>query len=704
VYYVSLAAGADPIVAYDGRVLEGGFDTAYPVVKLMLGNRSEESVSYPYKYFQAMQVVSLKITAGATGIRTLILENDLGRLDPAKPFYPFGPQPKVGSSFLVGSHEVFQKPLSMLQVDLVWADLPSDVWATHYSGYGDGISNSIFTGDLSLLKDGGWELLAPGPLFDAYDKDELEIAPKPERSVPIPFANALKRHPDMESFDRFHPGLQQGFLQVTLKHHFFHRLYTKLLAAAAGDVIPNQPYTPLIASLTLGYTAILKPDDLDRRFEQLFQIGPFGHRQVLPTEDEANAAQLKLNLKLIPEFLVNGDSADDPPEVAEGSLLIGLDGLQPPQNLSLLIQVAEGSEDPLSETQPVIWSYLADDEWVKFEPAEILADATNGLLESGVIKLAMPKRMTPARTLLPAGRHWIKASVAHTTRAVPRLVAIHPQAVVASFRDQNNDPQHLARPLPAETIGKLRQRQAAIKTVCQPYASFAGRMAEPDQQLMTRVSERLRHKGRALTIYDYERLVLESFPEVYKVRCINHTRGPLNNQTECEHAPGYIRLVVVPDLRNRNAVDPLKPRLSIGQRRRIRSYLAGLASEMVTIEVENPDYEEIQVGFNVILQPGRDQGHYTGLLEQEIIGFLSPWLYDDAADLTFGGLIQRSSILNFIDERPYVDYVTDLRMDQIIDGITHSNLEQAEATSSSSALVSAGSHSITALLPEQIEA
>jgi YD repeat-containing protein len=60
-------------------------------------------------------------------------------------------------------------------------------------------------------------------------------------------------------------------------------------------------------------------------------------------------------------------------------------------------------------------------------------------------------------------------------------------------------------------------------SVVLPYDSFGGRVAEDDSTFYTRVSERLRHKDRAITLFDYERLVLEEFPEIYKVRCLNHT-------------------------------------------------------------------------------------------------------------------------------------------------------------------------------------
>jgi hypothetical protein len=198
----------------------------------------------------------------------------------------------------------------------------------------------------------------------------------------------------------------------------------------------------------------------------------------------------------------------------------------------------------------------------------------------------------------------------------------------------------------------------------------------------------LRHKRRAISIFDYERLVLEHFPEVYKVRCLCHT------SVDSEYAPGSVRVVVVPNLRNRNAVDPLRPRLSLSRLEAIREYLAGLASDFADIAVVNPDYEEVRARFHVRFRSGYDKGYYTTQLEQDIVRFLSPWLYDEAEDLTFGGRVHRSSILNFIDEREYVDFVTDFEMDHIVDDETHTDVEEAEATKSSAVIVPAKTHTI----------
>ncbi|MEM8907696.1 MAG: hypothetical protein AAGD05_07600, partial [Bacteroidota bacterium] len=219
-----------------------------------------------------------------------------------------------------------------------------------------------------------------------------------------------------------------------------------------------------------------------------------------------------------------------------------------------------------------------------------------------------------------------------------------------------------------------------------------------------RVSERLRHKRRAITIDDYERIVLQAFPDVYKVKCLNHTRiegvDPHNNNqilSASEHAPGFVKLIVVPNLRNRNAVNPLQPRVSANRLDAIKAHLSPLISNFVELEVKNPLFEEVAVEFNVKFRPGIDKGFFTLKLQQDIVQFLSPWLYDEGADLALGGKIHRSVILNFVEESSYVDYVTEFKLHHFIPNASaRMDIEEAIASTSSSVIVSkpATAHSI----------
>jgi hypothetical protein len=251
------------------------------------------------------------------------------------------------------------------------------------------------------------------------------------------------------------------------------------------------------------------------------------------------------------------------------------------------------------------------------------------------------------------------------------------------------------------------ESDAAIEKITQPYASFGGHIKEQSNEFYTRVSERLRHKRRAITIWDYEHLILEAFPTIYKVKCLNHTRyvsiGTIN-----ELEPGHVSLVIIPDLKNKNAVNPLEPKTSLITLTEISDFISTINPPCVSLHVRNPIFEEIQVDFNVKFYPGYDNGFYGKLLGEEIRKFLAPWAYD-TQDIVFGGKIHKSRIINFVEERPYVDFVTCFNMSQIVPtGLNsapdiHKNIEEAVTTTSASILTSAATHKIHVLETEACE-
>ena len=658
--------------------------------------------SYPYKYFQPLKLKALEIGVDVTGITGLVMENEIGVVNPAKPFQPFGPQPRKGSRFYIGSTEVFHKNVDTLDLQITWGGLPEgESFHAHYAEYEKQPSgNGDFTASVRVLEDGAWKAprLKGDGAATAVRLFTGEPSPDPERSISL--EDVLnRREPEMEPVDGFRTTLRRGFLRLELNRGFLHRDYPKELAQAArdGGTMPNEPYTPLIEGLALSYSSSEQFDferttrrHFDRRTEQFFHIRLFGQAEFYPLDGVKLPDGVLAQRGLVPSFegVVQVDERPARTTV-EGSLMIGLRELDPPQNISLLFQVAEGSADPALGKPDVAWSYLADNEWTDFQREEIVRDRTNGLQTSGIITFAMPEAMTAANTVLPAGLHWIRASVATNSAGTARLIAVLPQAVRAVFRDQGNDPEHVRRGLAAGAITKLRDRRAAITSVAQPFASFGGRMSEQDPEYYTRVSERLRHKERAVTIFDYERLVLERFPEVYKVQCINHT----SDRSELD--PGHVRIIVVPDLRNKNTVDPLRPRVSRNTLSEIGKYLGTHSTDFVRPEVKNPAYEQVRSNFRVKFQPGRDVGFHLKQLDGDIIRFLSPWLYEESEDLPFGGRVHRSWILNYAEEQPYVDYVTEFTLDHLTEEQVYRDVEEAAATSSSSVLVSAPSHQIS---------
>src|SRR5690606_10864901 len=127
--------------------------------------------------------------------------------------------------------------------------------------------------------------------------------------------------------------------------------------------------------------------DFNDRVEQLFEIHPMGAGEIKTT---------------------NTDNFLFPQYNNEGELYIGVKDLFPPQNLSVLFQVSEGSSDPDLKTPAIKWSYLADDKWQDFSDQNILSDSTKGLITTGVILFDIPSKASINNNILTNGYYWLR--------------------------------------------------------------------------------------------------------------------------------------------------------------------------------------------------------------------------------------------------------------------------------------------------------
>jgi hypothetical protein len=406
-------------------------------------------------------------------------------------------------------------------------------------------------------------------------------------------------------------------------------------------VIPNEPWTPIMKSVSLDYTATATAKNID-----LIHLYPY--------EGTYKYEELEQGAMLFPTFC------------DEGNLYIGIDALVPGSNLTMLFQFAEATADSETEREKPVWYYLENNIWkLMREGFELLDDATNGLTTSGIIKFSIPGNISKNNTVLPGALHWLRVSVPCHTESVSELFAIYAQAVKVNFiNEEANDKLRLNEALPAGSITKLLEADTSVSKIEQPYESFGGRQPEGEGHFYVRVSELLRHKNRGIQKFDYERLVLEKFPAVYKTKCINHTYG-LNAHTYVNDftiAPGYVLVAVIPDMTKLKAAGTFEPKVPVSMLEDIETALRKIISPFVRLKVMNPRYEKINLCIRVKLLPGRDEMYYKEKLILDIRNFLAPWAIGEYEKLSFGQPVYRSDIIRFLETRDYIDYIIDLHM------------------------------------------
>ena len=712
-------------VGYQATKLEGNYTTELPILRAWLADTAD------YALLAGVVITHAKVDATVTGLKkSLIVENDFGKLNPEKPFPPFGPTPTIGSACYVGCPEAVGKTLRSVKVRFTeWVGLPT--WSTYYAAYGSTYTNAnAYTANVALLN-GNLKNQSSGTqaLFSRFGPG-VTIPPTP---VASPIVAVMPSYYTYNNYFLFNGGyvmstdlisrpLQSSapatatdyLLKITLQKDFGHNGFAKLLTETVifnanpdnknkNKPIPNQPYTPLAKELLIDYEATTNSvslidastDSYTQTAQQLqfFHLGAFGHADQHPFLRQGLA------------FLDNSDRQHTyllPQYQAEGTFFLGLTNVGPREKVNLLCQMAVGSANPEREAPLIDWSVLASNQWRKLTEEEVLADASNHLLTSGIVTFYFPAEATTDNTLMEPGLLWLKGEL-KTRGEVPgpapidsvcKFIALHPQAVQAVFRDANNDPSHYIQPLAAKTIKKSRQGLGAVKSIAQPYVSFGGQPQEDQAMFCTRVSERLRHKQRALGIWDYEHLVLQAFPAVYKVKCLNHTH--LTGETLDELAPGHVTLVVIPDLRNRNAVNPLEPKVDLGTLEQITQFLQQHAGLFVAIKTANPVYEQIQLDFQVRFVRGYAFATHQKVLRQALTAYLAPWAFDTLADVPFGGTLTKSVLINFIERLEYVDFVTQVKLKHFVGNaqIGGDELETVSASSARAVLVSCPNHLI----------
>ena len=250
--------------------------------------------------------------------------------------------------------------------------------------------------------------------------------------------------------------------------------------------------------------------------------------------------------------------------------------------------------------------------------------------------------------------------------------------------------------MPAGSISGLADPLAQVKAVQQPYSSFGGKRPELTRGFYTRVSERLRHKNRALTAWDYEHIVLEAFPAIYKVKCLPVGTSPDPRQED------IIQVVVIPNIQGKQPFDPFEPKLPADVLQSIEGVLVTHAPPGARLKVTNPTYVQLKARLGIRLRQDANPGYYKNLLNLELQRYLAPWAYDHSAEIVFGGKINASLIVNFLEGRPYVDYVAGIKLFTSLDGqhftlydaSDPSKLEDVSAFAPDAILVSDRSHEI----------
>jgi Baseplate J-like protein len=662
------------VVNYNKQVHAETFKTGFPVARFIIEGPKYYDV---YTAFAEKAIKNVDVAVDVKGIKSVSIENDNGALNQEKPFYPFTAQPVTGSNFYIKYPEMFEKKWHNASFTINWKNAPgsiTDLYKAYILQPNQDITKEAFDDATNASIVSG----------DDYFKADAALLEKKDWSVKATGISLFQKQGNayQANFSVTNAGSVAGTsesIRLTLNQSALQDVYTKLYTMAmistkTDKLIPNEPYIPFAENIELNYKA---SESVYSPLTSFRSKNPKKNENMqLFHEDVFGQYEKEITTKSI-----------IPVHTPGGELYIGIQANQD-ETISLLIQVLEGSENALAETfqdgENIEWSILSNNSWTDLSDY-ILINETKRFLQSGLFKFKVPSDINTDNTRLSNGLVWIKATTKRRYDAVCKIQGIYAQAVLATFEDQQNDLSHLDNGLEAGTISKLITRVPHVKAVSQPYNSFGGKYNETDQAFYRRVSERLRHKNRAITLWDYEQLILQKFPDVFMVKCLNHTSDT------SYMAPGNITLVVVPNTKNKNVFDVYQPRVSRASLTKIQDYISGLNTMHVKPRVINPDYKEAAVKVKVKFFGQYDDTFYSRQLDEDIKKYISPWAFADAATVSFNSKLNINLLTNYIEQLYYVDYIDELKV--FVNNILQKNyLIEADPKS---ILVSAKQHSVS---------
>ncbi len=584
------------------------FGTEAPAVRIYL---NYDAWLCPYSWLVNLRFSRLQITCRVEGIKNVLVYNDLGKADCSKPFAPFGINTEKGTWFTAGNYEMAQKNTQSIDLTIDWSSLPSGATGMkeHYRGYKLPVDNTSFSVKAGYLTDNQWRDAGEYPLFgtvaDAPLKSQTRIRGIDVREM------SQSAVPE-EAYD-YSIDSRDGFVKVTLQspetgfgEKAYRNLFSEYFLEKAlsknklpGYVQPNEPYKPVIERIRMNYVS---EEVIDfRKYAKtssstICQISPFGYRQVYPGSKQ--------------DFIKVLFSID-----TGASILIGLRNVRKGGGvLSLYFDFLPlRKEFTLDEIPKIRWSLGNGYRWKVIPDGNLLQDKTMSLMQNGIMKFALPGDLSDS--LFDGEIIWLRAGIEQNEHAIPSPRRIYVN--VAEAESDSKEPYDRQSLSGAEwKAGETVPGIEGITTI----ESYHSRKQENREMCLMRVSEYATHRGKAVTPRDYERMTLQAFPYIAKVKCL----PGLNTKSGKK---GTVTLVIIPRPKPASRKDGQERLLATSRQiLRVEEFFKSRTSAYVNgVDVINPLYEEVFARCRVRFRDALPSAWCSSRLAKLLDTLIAPW-------------------------------------------------------------------------------
>lgn len=553
---------------------------------------------FPYSWGRKMFIKSVRITVTVSGIRNIQIYNDLGNIDANQAFSPFGTVGEKGAWMAFGCFEMACKPVKNVDLTFDWQRLPMchGGLKEYYRVYDKDIDNRSFKVRIEQLRNRGWK---PIPDSDSCFLFRTSSDPVPQKEEPLQEHTVIEFPVSENSVlplswaDRFYlSNVRSGFYRLVLTEpdmglgvHEYRRLFAEIMMynsrARKKKPLPEVPLSLLMDALQLGYVA----ED-----ECFFDVGTTGGirlSHLRPLSDQDNS---------LPDTNRPVALLDGPED--EGNLMLGIGGAIGENLISMYLDVEllqrEIDHDLLPQTD---WYYRDASGWIQLEAVHILRDDTGGLMHSGAVILQLPFCVTP-EIVDSEGLFWLCVAVHSHLENCSEVRGIYLNVAEASPEREEQ---------PVSSVPGL--------VGCRRIAPLLGtRPEENEAEVRTRMSERIAHRHRLLLPDEFERMTLQEFPDIAKVKCFPRMDAKRQNRST------LVTLAAV-HARSGTAYPLCTDELLC----RIEDCLRRFTSPFVKIDVINPVYEEVTVFCGVSLKNGEAAGTAIQEVHEGLRDCIAPW-------------------------------------------------------------------------------
>lgn len=649
----------------------------FPMIKMVF---DEYAPIYAYSFFKGVNLESITIDVCVTGIKNLSLYNNNGKLPLTKPFDLFGPLPAISDYLMIGKSELFKKELTALDIHIDWNIVPEDYggFDTYYEEYSEAFTNNSFEIEITALSNGFWFPREEHPaqkttLFttescstpEGYDS----ILVSKNRTITIDDVSPYKLSRDYKLKDPIKNDIhtQGGFFKLSLtnpQYAFGQKVYQKDYAEIAlynaknkeSLPLPNKPFVPKVNQLRLDYkardvisftTSVSNNNDGSGELAgDYMHITPSGIHKIVHG-NKVHKSTMVSDYK------------------GEGYLYIVISGLAPDTSVSLFFDLL--NNNPLHSTKPdnIIYQYKKLDNWMTLPENYIISDTTNQFTKSGIIELMFPDDSDPNSD----GKYELRFVAVEDAYVYPVINGIYSNAVTATCISDN--PTVIGKNVEAYSITKAVQKIAALKKVTQPAASYGGKIPEAPELFYTQVSERLRHKDRAVTLWDYEHLILQYFHEVIAVKCTNLDK-------KFKPQAGKVRIVVLNSKWNYKD----HQYFNANELDEMTQFIQRKATSFIKIKAQNPTIEWLLVNCVVEFEEEDNSGYFMEKLNTVINEYLCPLTHNKVNNTQgIGAEVIPIMLTSHIENLPYIKSVQKLNIEHIVHhGLNNFTMETREGS------------------------